>query len=232
MKLFFSYFLVIFFLNTTVLYSKTVEGKYNIKAKSLIVGELFWTLEINKNKYLMKINLYNKGMLSSIYKFNGIYSVWGNLENEIFAPKEYTQYWETSKQKKVVDILFDKKKVSRLTLSPVEKESARINYFNLLDYVDPLTSFLNIIKNKKNSKTIDGRRTYTLSVEENGEENKIKKINIKNYTNIWADHKRNDLKYIEILENKSAIDLLPQQINIKFKGTVFKLIFTLLFLIL
>ena len=109
-------------------------------------------------------------------------------------------------------------------MSPVEKESARINYFNLLDYVDPLTSFLNIIKNKKNSKTIDGRRTYTLSVEENGEENKIKKINIKNYTNIWADHKRNDLKYIEILENKSAIDLLPQQINIKFKGTLFKLI--------
>ena len=46
-------------------------------------------------------------------------------------------------------------------------------------------------------------------------------INIKDYKNIWADHKRNDLKKIEFILSKD--ELLPVQINIHFKKRVFKL---------
>ena len=46
-------------------------------------------------------------------------------------------------------------------------------------------------------------------------------IEINNYKNIWADHKRNDLKKIEfVLESRG---FLPKNINIYFKNRVFKL---------
>ena len=45
-------------------------------------------------------------------------------------------------------------------------------------------------------------------------------LKIEHYTNIWADHKRNDLKKIEFfIEN----DFLPYEILIHFKERVFKL---------
>jgi hypothetical protein len=49
-----------------------------------------------------------------------------------------------------------------------------------------------------------------------------KKIFISEYTNIWADHKKNDLEYLEVFQNKR--DLLPKKIIIKFKGSIFYLI--------
>ena len=45
-------------------------------------------------------------------------------------------------------------------------------------------------------------------------------LKIEDYVNIWADHKRNDLKKIEFfIEN----DFLPYEIHIHFKERVFKL---------
>ena len=69
-------------------------------------------------------------------------------------------------------------------------------------------------------KTIDGRRIYTMK--RVGLDNKKNiTLEIKNYKNIWADHKRNDLRKIEfILEGES---FLPININIYFKNRVFKL---------
>ena len=51
-----------------------------------------------------------------------------------------------------------------------------------------------------------------------------KKILIKKYKNIWADHSRNDLEYI-YFEQKKQIkkELFPDNIKIKNKGLVFKL---------
>ena len=46
-------------------------------------------------------------------------------------------------------------------------------------------------------------------------------IEINNYKNIWADHKRNDLKKIEFVLESSGF--LPKNINIYFKNRVFKL---------
>ena len=86
------------------------------------------------------------------------------------------------------------------------------------NFNDPITSFLNIIFNNISSNTIDGRRTYLLAPKIN--KNKIK-ISIKKYINIWADHKRNDLEYIEISSENSPY--LPKQVDIMFKGSVFSL---------
>ena len=55
------------------------------------------------------------------------------------------------------------KKISKLNLYPKEKELPRFNYYKLVNYKDPLTSFLDILINKNPSKTIDGRRAYILS---------------------------------------------------------------------
>ena len=72
--------------------------------------------------------------------------------------------------------------------------------------IDPISSMLNIIKNSKNNfKTTDGRRIYKMSLDFNKSKNSIvtKKIYIKNYFNIWADHKRRDLKFIIINQDSS-----------------------------
>ena len=89
----------------------------------------------------------------------------------------------------------------------------------MLNYTDPLSSFLNIIINRSSSKTIDGRRAYTLKYNEDLNKNKIL---IENYNNIWADHKRNDLDYIEIYKHKE-VSLLPHKVKIKFKNILFVL---------
>ena len=67
-------------------------------------------------------------------------------------------------------------------------------------------------------KTIDGRRVYRLKKNEGEDGNIILKI--EDYINIWADHKRNDLKKIEFFIED---DFLPYKILIHFKERVFKL---------
>ena len=105
-----------------------------------------------------------------------------------------------------------------LKQEPIEEEIARVNLENLYLYFDPITSFLNILSGGDETKTIDGRRIYRLKKNEGGDGNIILKI--EDYTNIWADHKRNDLKKIEFfIEN----DFLPYEILIHFKERVFKL---------
>ena len=88
------------------------------------------------------------------------------------------------------------------------------NFFSF----DPITSFINILNGEDEVKTIDGRRIYRLKkkVDEDGSIT----LKIEDYVNIWADHKRNDLKKIEFfIEN----DFLPYEILIHFKERVFKL---------
>ncbi len=85
-------------------------------------------------------------------------------------------------------------------------------------YFDPITSFINILHGENEVKTIDGRRIYTLKQNKSEDGNII--LEIEDYVNIWADHKRNDLKKIEFLVKD---DLLPYEILIHFKKRVFKL---------
>ena len=51
-----------------------------------------------------------------------------------------------------------------------------------------------------------------------------KKILIEDYVNIWADHKRNDLEYVETKQKyDEGVFFMPEIIKIKFKGLLYKL---------
>lgn len=216
MKFFFS--LIFLILLSQPLLSKNFETKYKIKTKGITIGSLKWLLEIKDNTYITTINLKNTEFLSKLYSFNGKYTAVGNIKNNFFYSKKYNQFWKTKKKEKVVKLTFNKTKVEKMFLYPKEQEFPRVKYKKLKNYNDPITAFLNIIFNQSASYVIDGRRIYLLKP---NKKEKITKILIEKYINIWADHKRNDLEYIEIFLEENIN--LPKKINFMFKGSVFSL---------
>jgi len=209
-----------------VLVSKTsaesFSATYIVSAQKVTIGELFWDLNKNDKAYKLNIELKSKGLLSSIFKFRGSYNASGFLENKVFVPHHYTQKWLTKKKKRDVQITFENNKISLLLQQPTEKEFSRINIDLLKDYVDPLTSFMKLLSGASESKTIDGRRIYVLTLVENDADKNINTYSIEEYINIWTDHKRNDLEKISIINKPGSY--LPDAININFKGRVFKLL--------
>jgi len=197
--------------------------KYLVEVGGINLGAFVWEVVLTKEKYFMRITLENKGLLTSIYKFSGLYEVSGMRQNGNIFPKTYKQEWKTNKKERNVEMFFNENKVVKIIQSPIEKEIRRIDYNDKVGLKDPLTSFLEILLRKKQSRTIDGRRTYFMRAELNKTNNLIK-INIKEYKNIWSDHKRLDLEYIELLQNSFVNSLtLPSLIKIKFKGIVYKI---------
>ena len=81
----------------------------------------------------------------------------------------------------------------------------RVNLKELYLYFDPVTSFINILHGSNEAKTVDGRRIYRLKKNEGENGNIILKI--EDYINIWADHKKNDLEYIEIFCERNSMHL-------------------------
>ena len=199
--------------------AESFSAKYKVTTKNITIGELFWNLNKNNKTYKINIELKSKGLLSSFFKFRGSYNVSGFLQKNIFVPHYYTQEWLTKKKKKDVQITFEKNKVSLLHQEPVEKEHSRIDIGFLRGYVDPLTSFIKLISGIPQSKTIDGRRVYILTLikEDKGRNTKI--YDLREYENIWTDHKRNDLKKITIISRPD--NYLPEAIYIDFKGSIF-----------
>jgi len=204
---------------STTLSSKDIHVEYFVKTKGITIGKLVWNLKITENYYETTIELKEKGFLSGLYDFRGSYATFGKIKNKLLIPSQYSQSWTTKKKQRDVKIYFKDHKINELNLMPLEKEHPRISYKNLEGYNDPLTSFINILLNSSLSRTIDGRRTYLMEVKKIQNH---KKIFISEYTNIWADHKKNDLEYLEVFQNKR--DLLPKKIIIKFKGSIFYLI--------
>ena len=214
MKLIFSF--IFLFITFESLGAKELEENYTVKTKGITIGSLDWQVKLEKNAYSTSINLKSKGPLSLVYKFKGYYETSGIIKNNILIPGKYVQEWKTKNKQRNIHLIFQKNKIMDLKIQPEEKELARINFSKLRGYSDPLTSFLNIFLNNLDSKTIDGRRIYILSPNKN---NDYTKVLIKNYINIWADHNKNDLQYLEIFQNSE--EDLPYKINIKFKGSVF-----------
>ena len=107
-----------------------------------------------------------------------------------------------------------------LKQEPVEEETIRLNVFDVLYTNDPLTAFQKIMMGEKSALVVDGRRLYTMLARP-GENNKQPKIEISNYSNLWADHKRN--KFEKIVFEKRQGEFLPFTIIIYFDGRVFKL---------
>ena len=101
MKLFFKFFIFIFFftLNSfSFLHAKEYKATYLIEVKTINIGKLLWDINISKNNYKMSLILEDKGFFSGIYKFNGKYEVSGLIINNSLRPFEYQQAWITKKK--------------------------------------------------------------------------------------------------------------------------------------
>tara|TARA_Y100000590_G_scaffold422123_1_gene526473 strand:+ start:2727 stop:3413 length:687 start_codon:yes stop_codon:yes gene_type:complete len=225
MRYFFSFIVLFLIFFNFSLYAKEYRAEYIIEVGGIDIGKLYWEISIKGKKYSAILKLKDKGLFSGMYKFDGDYRSYGAFINKGFYPKKYEQVWETRKKKRVVKLSFKNNFIEKLSINPKEEEGARVSFKELEKYSDPVSSFLKILNGEKSSKTIDGRRLYTMVVNDETKEDgkKIKKILIKDYVNIWADHKRNDLKYIEIFQNKGLDFQMPEEIKIKMKGIKFSL---------
>ena len=191
--------------------AKKLEAFYKIELGIINVGSIKWRIDLDGDSYITSILLKDKGLLSGLYQFTGEYLSEGKILKGEFVSSRYKQFWETKKKTREVEILFNKEMVSVL----------------IRGLTDPLSSFLNILANNTNNfKTIDGRRLYKMSLDSKSIDGNVvsKKIFIKDYFNIWADHKRNDLKFIATKQDLSKEDVIfPKNIKINNKGLVFKL---------
>ena len=202
------------------MYAESFKKKFSIKVSGLKIGELVWELKIDNDSYSNDINLKSKGLLSAIYTFEGNYFSKGVVTNNKLKPHTYNHIWKTNKTEKTMNLGFENNTLSSLNQKPYEKENLRIDVFNIKQTKDPLSSFLEIIMGEASSLVVDGRRIYTMNAEFNKEEDKTV-INISEYSNLWADHKRSKFEQISF-EKKDGV-LLPIKINIHFDGRVFKL---------
>lgn len=202
------------------MYAESFYKEFSIKVSGLKIGELVWVLEIDNNNYLNNIKLKSKGLLSAIYTFEGNYFSKGIVANNKLKPHTYNHVWKTNKTKKTMSLDFENNVLSSLNQTPYEKEKLRVDVFNIKQTKDPLSSFLEIIMGEASSLVVDGRRIYTMNAAFDKEENKTV-INISEYSNLWADHKRSKFEQISF-EKKDGV-LLPIKINIHFDGRVFKL---------
>ena len=214
-----NFFILLFFISSPVC-AETFYKKFSIKVSGLKIGELVWKLEIDNDNYSNDIRLKSKGLLSAIYTFEGNYFSKGKVAKKKLKPDNYNHVWKTNKTEKTMKLVFENNKLSSLNQTPYEKEKLRIGVFNIKQTKDPLSSFLGIIMGETSSLVVDGRRVYTMNAEFNKKENKTI-INISNYSNLWADHKRSEFEKISF-EKKDRV-LLPIKINIHFDGRIFKL---------
>ena len=220
MKLFFiNFFFIFLLLANSVLSANDLVAEYSVTSSGIKIGKFSWSLKLSNDKYETKISLINSGIFSPLYKFQGEYLSKGVIENNKFKSQKYKQNWKTRNKIRVVEMLFDDRLIE-LYQNPEEKEVARINVYDLKYYFDPITSFINILSGAESVNTVDGRRVYTMKKTNTGENKRIV-LEIKNYKNIWADHKRNDLEKIEFILDKEKF--LPQKIKIYFKKRVFNL---------
>ena len=214
-----NFFILLFFISNPV-YAEIFYKEFSIKVSGLKIGELVWVLEIDNNNYSNNIKLKSKGLLSAIYTFEGNYFSKGIFANNKLKPYTYNHVWKTNKKEKTMNLGFENNTLSSLNQTPYEEEKLRVDVFNIKETKDPLSSFLEIIMGEAASLVVDGRRIYTMNAEFNKEENKTV-INISDYSNLWADHKRSKFEQISF-EKKDGV-LLPIKIYIHFDGRVFKL---------
>ncbi len=199
--------------------AKKFESNYVVKTTGIKIGEFNWLLSTQENKYETQIELRDSGLLSSLYSFEGKYLSNGIIVEGLFKSEKYSQFWKVKKKQKIINIGFNNNLID-IQQNPKEEEMARLDIKVLFNYFDPITSFINILSGAKEANTIDGRRIYTMK-KNIGATNEKVIITIKNYKNIWADHKRNDLKKIEFELEKNY--LFPKKIKIYFKNRVFNL---------
>ena len=212
--------LIIFILVCLPLQGEEVKKSYIVKVGGIKIGELVWEMNLTTNNYSNKLKLRSKGLLSGLYSFKGDYFSEGiKNKNELFSRK-YTHFWQTKKNIKKMELGFEKNKLVALSQEPTEQEKLRLNVYDVENTNDPLTSFLKIIMGKQNTLVVDGRRLYNMEAQ-HSDKTKQTTIEISNYYNLWADHKRN--KFEKIIFEKQNGEILPFKMYIYFDGRVFRL---------
>ena len=58
--------------------AKSFSASYRVKLGPLDLGTLKWKLKIEKNTYTTSMSLKDRGVMSTLYKFNGNYFAEGN----------------------------------------------------------------------------------------------------------------------------------------------------------
>ena len=152
------------FTNFSTLFAEDFKEAYVVEIGKIDIGKLFWDVNISDDNYKILIRLKSKGLLSKLYKFEGNYETNGSVVGGSLMPLKYKQFWLTKNKKREVEITFNNRSIIGLEIFPNEKERARVEYAEIENYFDPLSSFLNILIGKKKSKTIDGRRIYSMVV--------------------------------------------------------------------
>jgi len=218
MKLFFS-FVFLFSFNLMDVRAEEFGAKYKIFLRGIKIGDLQWIASFDNGVYHTNIELISGGLLSPIYKFSGDYTSRGIKNDDLLVSRFYKYKWNANKKTKEVIIDFLDQGIN-IRQNPIEKENSRILLKELVGFSDPITSFVNLLLENKSSKTVDGRRIYTMLAEDNSDENNIT-IYVDEYINIWADHKRNDLK--KIVFTKYKHEFFPTLIQIYFKNNIFKI---------
>ena len=219
MKLFLNN-LVFLFLFAWPVFGEEIKKNYVVKVGGIKIGELSWEIKIRNDVYSNRLSLQSKGLLSAIYRFKGEYFSEGLISERGLITKKYKHFWQTKKTIKNMELIFNEGKLISLKQEPAEEEEMRLNVFDVQYTNDPLTSFQKIILGEKRALVVDGRRLYTM-IARHDENNNQTTIEIVDYNNLWADHKRN--KFEKIIFEKKINDMLPYKMFIYFNGRVFRL---------
>ncbi len=219
MRLFLNSFIFLLFFCHSVL-AEEINKTYIVKVSGIKIGELNWQIKIDNNEYVNKLDLNSRGLLSAIYSFKGEYISEGTVHNNQLVPKKYKHFWKTKKTIKNMEIIFNENKLISLKQDPLEKEKIKLNIFDVKHTNDPLTSFQKIMMGEKSVLVVDGRRLYTMNANFDGNKTQTT-IEISNYYNLWANHKRN--KFEKIIFEKKIEEVLPYKMFIYFDGKVFRL---------
>ena len=220
MKLFLNSFFLVILLLCGPVYSEDFYKEFVVKVSGIKIGKLSWSVKIDETNYFNQLKLKSEGLLSGLYRFNGEYSSEGKVINKKLKPLKYNHLWKTKKIEKNMKLVFENNKLNSLHQKPNETEKLRINVYSVEESKDPLTSFLQIVLGETSSLVVDGRRIYTMNsfLDKKSYETTIE---ISNYANLWADHKRN--KFEKIIFEKKINEVLPFKMQIFFDGKVFRL---------
>ena len=156
MKLFLNSFVFLFFLCWPVI-GEEINKNYTVKVSGIKIGELSWKIKIDGNKYLNKLKLKSKGLLSAIYSFNGEYLSEGFVNKNKLIPRKYKHFWQTKTVIKNMELAFNEGRLTSLKQDPVEEEKMRLSVFDIQHTNDPLTSFQKIMMGDKSALVVDGR---------------------------------------------------------------------------
>ena len=220
MKLLLNNLFVFLFLVCSPAYCQVFQKEFSIKVSGIKIGKLVWKIQMDETSYSNDLRLKSEGFLSAIYKFEGEYFSEGIIKNKKLKPGTYSHIWKTNKTEKRMKLDFQSDFLILLEQTPYEKERLRLDIFSIKNTKDPLSSFIEIIMGDSGSLVVDGRRIYNMNANLN-KKNYETVIEVSNYSNLWADHKRS--KFEKIIFEKKEGSFFPFKINIYFDGRIFRL---------